>query len=230
MEALRVAIPPPTTTIESISTTRTSTDLTTTTPRNNLVISSTARANFNISPISSAASSYLSNLTEEFLNRYRTPITTTTTSSSCLTTRPRAYERAATINGGNFSGESYSNNQSSTSNLDRYFEYSSGGYPSPSRQYKLRNSTIDSKQQTKTSKNPFESTTIINTTTTSDDETKSFTSECTICMNNPVNSVIYRCGHMCMCFSCAKEMQNRSGDCPICRTAIIDVIRCFPSF
>lgn len=230
MEALRVALPPPTTINESISTTRTSTDLTTTTPLDNSVNSSTARANFNILPIPSAASSYLSSLTEEFLNRYRTPITTTTTSSSCLTTRPRAYERVATINGGYFNGESYSNNQSSTSNLDRYFEYSNGGYPSPSRQHKLRNSTIDSKQQTTTSKNPFESTSTTIIKTTSNDETKSFTSECTICMNNQVNSVIYRCGHMCMCFSCAKEMQNRSGDCPICRTAIIDVIRCFPSF
>ncbi|KAF7627365.1 hypothetical protein Mgra_00009344 [Meloidogyne graminicola] len=49
--------------------------------------------------------------------------------------------------------------------------------------------------------------------------------ECTICMTN---RVIYRCGHMCMCFPCAKETHRRSGDCPICRTPIIDVIRCYP--
>lgn len=54
-------------------------------------------------------------------------------------------------------------------------------------------------------------------------------SECSICMNNKVNAVIYRCGHMCMCFACAKETHRRSGDCPICRTPIIDVIRCYPS-
>ncbi|KAL3095397.1 hypothetical protein niasHS_007496 [Heterodera schachtii] len=53
-------------------------------------------------------------------------------------------------------------------------------------------------------------------------------SECSICMNNRVNAVIYRCGHMCMCFPCAKETHRRSGDCPICRTPIIDVIRCYP--
>lgn len=58
---------------------------------------------------------------------------------------------------------------------------------------------------------------------------KEFSSECSICMNNKVNSVIYRCGHMCMCYECAKETQRRSGDCPICRTQIIDVIRCYPS-
>uniref|UniRef100_A0A183BXM5 Neuralized n=1 Tax=Globodera pallida TaxID=36090 RepID=A0A183BXM5_GLOPA len=52
--------------------------------------------------------------------------------------------------------------------------------------------------------------------------------ECSICMSNQVNAVIYRCGHMCMCFSCAKETHRRSGDCPICRTPIIDVIRCYP--
>lgn len=52
--------------------------------------------------------------------------------------------------------------------------------------------------------------------------------ECSICMNNRVNAVIYRCGHMCMCFPCAKETHRRSGDCPICRCPIIDVIRCYP--
>lgn len=52
--------------------------------------------------------------------------------------------------------------------------------------------------------------------------------ECSICMSNRVNAVIYRCGHMCMCFPCAKETHRRSGDCPICRTPIIDVIRCYP--
>ncbi|KAI1725454.1 neuralized domain-containing protein [Ditylenchus destructor] len=54
-------------------------------------------------------------------------------------------------------------------------------------------------------------------------------SECSICMNSRVNAVIYRCGHMCMCFACAKETHRRSGDCPICRTPIIDVIRCYPA-
>lgn len=54
-------------------------------------------------------------------------------------------------------------------------------------------------------------------------------SECSICMNSRVNAVIYRCGHMCMCFGCAKETHRRSGDCPICRTPIIDVIRCYPA-
>ncbi|KAH7732060.1 Neuralized family protein [Aphelenchoides avenae] len=53
-------------------------------------------------------------------------------------------------------------------------------------------------------------------------------SECSICMNNAVNSVIYKCGHMCMCYECATEMYRRSGDCPICRTPIVDVIRCYP--
>uniref|UniRef100_A0A914C7B4 Neuralized n=1 Tax=Acrobeloides nanus TaxID=290746 RepID=A0A914C7B4_9BILA len=52
--------------------------------------------------------------------------------------------------------------------------------------------------------------------------------ECTICMSNAVNSVIYRCGHMCMCFECARRTHQVNGECPICRQPIIDVIRCFP--
>src|SRR5699024_5949763 len=68
--------------------------------------------------------------------------------------------------------------------------------------------------------------TISKTSTTAvvEDDEGGVGSECSICMNNKVNAVIYRCGHMCMCFTCAKEMHHRSGDCPICRTPIIDVI------
>lgn len=51
--------------------------------------------------------------------------------------------------------------------------------------------------------------------------------ECVICMNDRVNAVLYRCGHLCMCFACAREMMNSGKNCPLCRQLIYDVIRCY---
>lgn len=55
---------------------------------------------------------------------------------------------------------------------------------------------------------------------------------CSVCMENPVNAVLYTCGHMCMCFSCSRKLQRRRGDnrrCPMCRAVIRDVIKIFKS-
>ncbi|XP_065216590.1 protein neuralized isoform X2 [Planococcus citri] len=56
-------------------------------------------------------------------------------------------------------------------------------------------------------------------------------SECTVCYEKPVDAVLYSCGHMCMCFSCALELWRGKGDghCPICRAVIKDVIRTYKS-
>ncbi|CAG9533027.1 unnamed protein product [Cercopithifilaria johnstoni] len=53
--------------------------------------------------------------------------------------------------------------------------------------------------------------------------------ECRICMNSKVNSVIYTCGHMSMCFECATETWHLNGECPICRKKIEDVIKIYKS-
>ncbi|CAG5057680.1 unnamed protein product [Parnassius apollo] len=55
--------------------------------------------------------------------------------------------------------------------------------------------------------------------------------ECTICYENPVDSVLYTCGHMCMCYSCAVQVwrDKGNGQCPLCRKEIIDVIRTYKS-
>jgi hypothetical protein len=45
--------------------------------------------------------------------------------------------------------------------------------------------------------------------------------ECCICMNAQSDSVLYRCGHVCACLPCAKEMKQ----CPICREEVTDVIK-----
>ncbi|XP_040573363.1 protein neuralized isoform X2 [Lepeophtheirus salmonis] len=56
-------------------------------------------------------------------------------------------------------------------------------------------------------------------------------SDCTICYEKPANSVIYTCGHICMCFECAvQQWKGRGGGfCPMCRQPIIDVIKTFRS-
>ncbi|XP_027343299.1 uncharacterized protein LOC113855868 [Abrus precatorius] len=50
---------------------------------------------------------------------------------------------------------------------------------------------------------------------------------CCICNEKKVNSLLYRCGHMCACFKCANELQWNSGKCPKCQSPIIDVVRVY---
>ncbi|KAL7644083.1 UNVERIFIED_CONTAM: hypothetical protein RMT77_004906 [Armadillidium vulgare] len=55
--------------------------------------------------------------------------------------------------------------------------------------------------------------------------------ECTVCYEKAVDSVLYVCGHMCMCYECAlQQWRGRGGGlCPICRAPIRDVIRTYRS-
>jgi len=54
--------------------------------------------------------------------------------------------------------------------------------------------------------------------------------ECVVCLERAPDSVLYTCGHMCMCYTCARDVvQNRGALCPICRQAIRDVIKIFRS-
>ncbi|XP_052009283.1 E3 ubiquitin-protein ligase NEURL1-like isoform X1 [Xyrauchen texanus] len=54
--------------------------------------------------------------------------------------------------------------------------------------------------------------------------------ECLICCERPVDSVLYACGHMSVCYICGgklKEMSNPS--CPMCRSPIRDIIKIYRS-
>lgn len=57
----------------------------------------------------------------------------------------------------------------------------------------------------------------------------SISNECTVCYEAPINTVLYMCGHMCMCYECAVKQWKTpgGGQCPICRAHIRDVIRTY---
>ncbi|XP_014255478.1 protein neuralized isoform X2 [Cimex lectularius] len=61
--------------------------------------------------------------------------------------------------------------------------------------------------------------------------TVSQSSDCSVCYERIVDSVLYTCGHMCMCYECSVQQWRGKGGghCPLCRAVIRDVIRTFRS-
>uniref|UniRef100_A0A0D9WZ52 RING-type domain-containing protein n=1 Tax=Leersia perrieri TaxID=77586 RepID=A0A0D9WZ52_9ORYZ len=53
---------------------------------------------------------------------------------------------------------------------------------------------------------------------------------CCICHQTQVDSLLYRCGHMCTCFKCADQLKSSSRSCPICQSPIEDVVRAHMNF
>lgn len=52
--------------------------------------------------------------------------------------------------------------------------------------------------------------------------------ECTICFDQEVDTVIYTCGHMCLCSDCGQKLKRQiNACCPICRRPIKDVIKTY---
>ncbi|CAL9706895.1 unnamed protein product [Knipowitschia caucasica] len=52
--------------------------------------------------------------------------------------------------------------------------------------------------------------------------------ECTICFDQEVDTVIYTCGHMCLCNECGLKLKRQmNACCPICRRPIKDVIKTY---
>ncbi|XP_069095573.1 E3 ubiquitin-protein ligase NEURL1 isoform X1 [Pleurodeles waltl] len=60
--------------------------------------------------------------------------------------------------------------------------------------------------------------------------TRNWGDECTICYENMVDTVIYSCGHMCLCYTCGQKLKKMDNACcPICRRAIKDIIKTYRS-
>lgn len=49
--------------------------------------------------------------------------------------------------------------------------------------------------------------------------------ECVICMTAPRDTAVLPCRHMCMCSDCARQLRSHSNKCPICRTAIQQLLQ-----
>ncbi|XP_035675224.1 uncharacterized protein LOC118414971 [Branchiostoma floridae] len=50
---------------------------------------------------------------------------------------------------------------------------------------------------------------------------------CLICLDQTVDSVLYQCGHMCVCNGCGLNLKSQGHNCPVCRAPIRDVIRAY---
>lgn len=58
----------------------------------------------------------------------------------------------------------------------------------------------------------------------------SWSDECTICYENVVDTVLYACGHMCLCYTCGLKLKKMANACcPICRRTIKDIIKIYRS-
>ena len=52
---------------------------------------------------------------------------------------------------------------------------------------------------------------------------------CVVCLEYPCDTVLYRCGHLCCCFSCARALKVAGHHCPVCRAEVSDILRIYRS-
>ncbi len=56
---------------------------------------------------------------------------------------------------------------------------------------------------------------------------------CTICLTAIADTVLYRCGHLCVCYTCGLQLQQappvNGVKCPVCRAPVEDILRVYRS-
>lgn len=50
---------------------------------------------------------------------------------------------------------------------------------------------------------------------------------CLICLDHASDTLMYKCGHLCTCYLCARDLKSRGHHCPMCRAPIEDIVRVY---